>query len=140
MGAYMHQAGFEIDLVLCSAARRARETLELLGDAIPPTTDVCIENALYSADAGDWLRRIREIDDGVRSVLVIGHNPALETLARSLTAGRAKSGDRQAILAMKRKFPTAALAVIHAKIDAWRDLDAGLVSLEGFLRPNSLPP
>ncbi|MBW3604947.1 MAG: histidine phosphatase family protein [Actinobacteria bacterium] len=39
------------DVVLCSAARRTRETLDLLGDAIPATSDV-------STWRTDWMARL----------------------------------------------------------------------------------
>jgi phosphohistidine phosphatase SixA len=37
--------------VLCSSARRTRETLDLLGDAAPARCDVRVEDGLYEATA-----------------------------------------------------------------------------------------
>ena len=81
IGAHMRDQGWQPALVLCSPARRAVETLKLLGlDAGKPVT---IEDGLYGADAEDLVVRLRRIEDRFASVLVVGHNPALQGL-RSL--------------------------------------------------------
>ena len=114
-------------LVLCSPARRTRETLEL----VDPTGEVRIEDELYGASANGLLGRLQDVPDGVDAVMVIGHNPAIEELTLSLAAG----GERRAD--MERKFPTAALATL-AVPDSWEELNPGSAELVDFVAPKEL--
>ena len=78
------------------------------------------------------------LGDDITSVLVIGHNPALELLARTVAA--ADTGEFMERL--RGKFPTAALAELELPIGAWADLgdalDRGNARLRRFTRPADL--
>ncbi|MFL5847895.1 MAG: SixA phosphatase family protein, partial [Solirubrobacteraceae bacterium] len=67
-------------VVLCSSARRTLETLERISPALGEEVSVHIERELYAASEQSLLERLRGLEDGVESVLVIGHNPGLERL------------------------------------------------------------
>jgi phosphohistidine phosphatase len=114
-------------LVLCSSARRTRETLE----GIDPGGEVRIEDELYGASESELLERLRDVSDGTESVMLIGHNPAIQELALSLAGG----GKRRA--EVERKFPTAALATLTVP-DRWRELAPGSAELVEFVRPKDL--
>jgi phosphohistidine phosphatase len=119
-------------VVLCSSARRTRDTLALLGDAIPSGCEVRVEDDLYGASADALLVRLRALSNAADSALVIGHNPGLHELALLL----ARSGahlDR-----LRRKLPTGALATLEAPIARWSDLEAHCATLTGFVRPRDL--
>jgi phosphohistidine phosphatase len=73
------------ELVLCSTARRARETLERLEPALG-TAAVRHEPQLYRASADVLLERLHSVPDDVASVMLIGHNPAIEQLALDLAS------------------------------------------------------
>src|ERR1700730_9963575 len=60
---YLASAQIEPALVLCSSARRTRETL----DAVTPGGVVAIEPDLYSADASAILERLRRVPDETTS-------------------------------------------------------------------------
>ena len=114
------------DLVVCSSARRAVETWELARPGLGRDVEVAFEDRLYTFDEEDLLGRVRELDDQLASVLMVGHNPAMEMLALELT------GDDVG------KYPTAALATV-AFDGAWRSLAADKAWLESFVRPRDLP-
>ncbi|MEW6474707.1 MAG: histidine phosphatase family protein [Actinomycetota bacterium] len=121
-------------LVLCSTARRARDTLEPLRDRLPPSTDVRLEDDLYGADAPDLLARLRQVPDDIPSVMIVGHNPGLEDLVRGL----GRDGDTGLIARVHAKFPTAALATLSFD-GPWKKLgSAGPVTLESFVVPGDL--
>lgn len=126
---YMGDAGIVPDVVLCSSARRARETLDLLGDAVPGTCEVRVDDELYTATADALLERLRALPRSTHRVMLIGHNPALHQLALLL----ARSGER--LNRITRKFPTAALATLDAPLEDWSDLAAGCAQLTDFVRP-----
>lgn len=118
-------------LVLASSARRTEETLRLIAPALPGEYAVALEKRLYLASAARLLERLQRIDDGVRSVLVIGHNPGLQRLAL-LLAGR---GNAAALERLRVKFPTAALARLKFPGAHWRALAAGSAELAAFWSP-----
>jgi phosphohistidine phosphatase len=103
--------------------------LESFGGAVPTR----FEKGIYLADAPVLLRRLRRLGD-TASVMIIGHNPGLETLARALVG----SGERDARIRLASKFPTGALAVLSANIENWRELEAGCARLDAFVRPRDL--
>lgn len=109
------------DRVLCSPARRARETWERVLAQLDWRSPAEFDESLYSATADSLLVRLRDLADSDRTVLLIGHNPALQDLALML-AGRGRA-DR--LERMANKFPTAALADIDLGPGAWSALDTG---------------
>lgn len=76
--------------VLCSPARRARQTLDYALGEINPT----LEPRIYEATAGELIALIDEHADAER-LLLIGHNPGFETLVALLATGQ--SGDFRGI-------------------------------------------
>lgn len=133
VAAHMARRRIGVDLVLCSSATRARQTLERVIPALGANAKTFVEDELYSADADDLLSRLRQIDDAVQSVLVIGHNPALAELTTELV----DDGDAGALGELRRKFPTGALATVTTRT-TWSGLERGLGYLESFVMPRRL--
>jgi phosphohistidine phosphatase len=113
--------------VLCSPARRTRDTLALL----EPGGEVRVEQELYRASDGELLDRLRGVPDAVESVMLIGHNPAIQDLALLLAGG----GPRLA--KMESKFPTAALATLTFE-GGWAQLAPRGAELAAFVTPKQL--
>ena len=95
-----------IDLVLCSSAVRARETLDLALSGFAARPRCLIEGGLYLANCEKLLDRLRRLGESDGNVLVIGHNPGLHELAVALAAPDTAQSRELA----KGKFPTAARA------------------------------
>jgi phosphohistidine phosphatase len=114
-------------LVLSSTALRARQTLAALLPVLPAEAEIRIQDWLYGAGVGDVLARLREVNEGVGSVLVVGHNPTLHELALALTC-------REDAL---ERFPTGALASVAFAVP-WVDLAEGTAELEAFVIPREL--
>ncbi|QTF93766.1 CHAD domain-containing protein, partial [Halomonas sp. BM-2019] len=75
--------------VFSSPARRTRETLESMVEALPEGTLGSVahfDEALYTFDGEALLAWLRRLPDGIRRLLVVGHNPALLELARWLSS------------------------------------------------------
>jgi phosphohistidine phosphatase len=83
---YLVQLGIEPELVLCSTAERARQTLERVRAALGATSTVRLEAVLYAASAEALLKRIRLVPEEVASLMLIGHNPGLQDLALALAS------------------------------------------------------
>jgi phosphohistidine phosphatase len=137
-GRWLRAGGYVPELVLCSAARRARQTWQYVAEGLAvepspvdpstvdpstadsgtvdsgpgaPAPEVLTEEALYGADADDLAGILRAIPAGAGTVMYVGHNPAAAELVAMLTGA-------------EPDFPTAAIAVIAVPGD-WADLAAG---------------
>ncbi len=121
--------------ILCSPALRTRETLKQMEAKLDAAIPVRFEKGIYNADASSLLRRLRRLSDGLSSVMIIGHNPGLETLALML----AGEGETTARDKLANKYPTGTLAVLTAPVAHWRDLAPESARLEAFVRPKDLP-
>lgn len=127
VGRHLREAGLKPDLVLCSSATRACETLELL--RLPAAADVLVEDRLYGAGGSALLARLRRVPRSVGSVLLLGHNPGVEELADLLV----DEGD-----ALPEKFPTAAVADLRLPIRTWKELEPHTGRLAAFVVPRTL--
>ena len=132
LGARLALRRVPIDRVLCSPARRTRETLALL--ALDPTIPVSFAEGLYLASARTLLTRLRRLSPRVRSVLVIGHDPGLDHLARVL----AERGRANELKRLSQGFKTGALAELRVPEEGWRGLQSGSAYLERFTLPKDL--
>jgi phosphohistidine phosphatase len=118
-------------LVLCSSARRARETLAPLQHVLGTGSKIKVEDSLYAVGAAQLLKRLRRISDSVPSVMIIGHNPSIQDLAVQLI------GDQETSRGLTSKFPTAALATLSVGRKHWRELSAGDAELVAFVTPKN---
>src|SRR5262249_52736927 len=135
LGAYMKDHDYRPDLILCSPARRTRETLVLIEPALGKAVPTKFDHKLYLASSDGLLQQLQQVADKNSGVLLIGHNPGLERLAGSIP----RRGDRDALARMREKYPTAGLAVIILHIDRWQQLEAGAGTLTDFMIPAGLP-
>lgn len=134
MSRWMEETGPAVDLILCSSARRTRETLDLIAPFLRPRPSVVFEDGLYHAEAPLLLRRVRALGP-VRHALVIGHNPGLHELALTL-AGKADAAELRALAA---KLPTAGFVALEAAGSTWNDLGPRSCRLAAFMTPKRLP-
>lgn len=117
-----------IDLVLCSTATRARQTLERTGVDAP----VRYLERLYGASPGTVVDEINEVEDEIRALLVIGHEPTLSAVAIGLAG--ADGTDAAAVEGISVKFPTSGIAVLDVA-GGWKDLGPGGGALVTFHVP-----
>jgi len=132
MREYLDAEEIRPELVLCSSALRTRETLARILPGLGPELIVRIEPSVYSFDADRLLERLQEVPDEVGSVMLVGHNPAMQELA-SLLAAEGDSLDE-----LRTGFPTAALAELDLRVGSWRRLAPGSGRLARFIVPREL--
>jgi phosphohistidine phosphatase len=132
MRAYLDQEAIRPALVLCSSGLRARQTLAGVLTGLGTELDVRIEPGLYTFDATSLLERLQAIPGGdVSSVMLLGHNPAIQDLTLLLAGRGSALGDVQG------KFPTCALAEIELPPMPWNDVGPGMGTLTRFVTPRS---
>ncbi|OWJ60840.1 SixA phosphatase family protein [Inquilinus limosus] len=121
MGAWLKAHGPVPDLVLCSTATRARQTLALALEALGAEPETRFDRGLYLAGGAGVLARLRQAPDAAATVMAVGHNPDLEQLSRRL----ATMGDKAALDRLAEKYPTAGLAVIELPVERWAEAGPG---------------
>ena len=76
------------NLILASAAPRAAETADIAATILSPNgAQVPAQKlkSLYAASSEQWMERIRKISDQAQTLLIVGHNPDLDTLILALS-------------------------------------------------------
>ncbi len=131
---YLRDQKIRPALVLCSSSERTRQTYV----GVKPKGKLVVEYALYEASGDDLLGRLRSVDPKLPSVMLIGHNPGLQTLVLRL-AGSGDGGAEAspALDRVRHKFPTGALATLSFQC-AWEQLGPGRAKLDNLVRPSDL--
>lgn len=130
MREHLVRRGTSVDLVLCSPARRTLDTLEGVRPSLPQRAHVAVEDRLYGIDALHLLERLRTLDDAVHAVMVVGHNPTLQTLGSRL----AGTGGPAELTQLGTKFPTGAIAGLTFD-GPWSELGPDRARLDDLFMP-----
>ena len=119
------------DVVLCSPARRTRQTWELIAPAFGDPPVPRFEPVIYGADVPELLDLIRAVPEDAGNVLVIGHEPTLSSTASRLAGPGSNAED---LARLSTKYPTGAAAVFGVP-PAWTEVSAKSAVLEQFVVP-----
>jgi phosphohistidine phosphatase len=119
-----------VEVVLCSSALRTVATLEGVVRALAPDAVVTVDDQLYGADRDRWLARCRGVPDDTVEVLLVGHNPGVEDLVRSLV----RTAEPDALHQLVTKVPTGALAELLLD-GPWSELATSTCHLAGLWVP-----
>jgi phosphohistidine phosphatase len=126
MGNLLRAEGLTPDLILCSTARRARQTAKEVALACGYEGTIETQRDLYYSDAACYLDILRHLPDRVNQVLVVGHNPETEELVELLTGSA-------------ERITTATIAHLELPISHWTELTEALdVPLVHLWRPRDL--
>jgi phosphohistidine phosphatase len=117
-----------VDAVLCSTAARTRETLARTRVDAP----VDYIDRLYDATPGTVIEEINRVAPDVETLLVIGHEPTMSSLALGLAS--ADGSNSTAAERISTKFPTSAIAVLRTG-EPWDQLTLSGATLVGFHVP-----
>ncbi len=137
IGRWLHEQGYQPDVVVVSAATRTRQTWDLVAPELGGLPAVHFEPRAYAASALTLLYLAQELPARYRTALLIGHNPGLSELATSLAAppesdSATSNGPRPAV-----SLPTAAVAVFEFSGD-WPSLSPGHARLTSLTTPADL--
>ena len=127
VGGYIKRQQLKIDQVVSSPANRARGTTALVLEAAGLVVEVQYDRRMYEADPQLMLDVVSESDSSHDSILLVGHNPAMEDFLRGLT-GRVES------------MSAGGLAQIDSEVTSWTDLGPGKCELKLLLGPGDLGP
>ena len=124
----------KFDIVLSSTALRAVETIEIIKPAIKDTM-IVYKKELYTFDDQIMIEFISKINDDISSVLIVGHNPAIQE-----TVLRLARTDQNANLLnrVEHKYPTAAFCTLTSTIEKWAHAGDTMFKIQEFICPKEL--
>jgi phosphohistidine phosphatase len=129
-GLWLAELGLRADVALVSAAERARSTYAALALGAGWEVEAALDRGLYSADEQTAFDLVRLVDDGAVTLVVVGHNPTIATMAHLLDDGE---GDPAAMAEMAGGFSPASAAVF-AYAGSWAAIDYSSGRLEAYHR------
>ncbi|MCX4785132.1 MULTISPECIES: SixA phosphatase family protein [unclassified Streptomyces] len=132
-GRWLYEAQCVPDLVICSTARRTRQTWDLVAAELGAAPEVVFEPRVYEASASALVSVVRDVPERRRTVLLIGHQPGVQDMVLSL----AGDGDDEALTRARVKYPTAAVAVLMLP-GTWARLAPGTATLTDFAVPRGV--
>lgn len=123
---WLFESGNVPDVILCSSAKRTRETVDRMNEVWPDPVPVYPARDLYLAAAETILRVIRSDGCDVARLMIVAHNPGLaELICRA--SGQVSD------------CPTAAISIFDAALDRWGELRSpSQLRLVTQIRPKSL--
>jgi phosphohistidine phosphatase len=123
MARFIGSQGIAIDRVAASTAKRAQQTATRLIKSMAQVNLTKIESRddFYLAPPRKYLNYLTQLADSVSTVMLIGHNPGLESLVQHLSN-------------RWEAMPTAAIAHFDVDSDSWRDADLSKVRLDHVWR------
>lgn len=125
MGEYFKEKNIDADLVLCSPARRTKQTCELFLEKAKLECQVHYDKRIYEADIAELLEVLADVEEPHRTVLMIGHNPGMSDLQEFLT-GRFE------------EFPTACMAQVTLSAPIWKEIKPRSGKLDWIARPKEI--
>jgi phosphohistidine phosphatase len=134
MGKTMAKHGLIPDLVLCSTARRTRDTLDLVLPELQAEPKVVYEDGLYHCTPAEMLVLLQDAPANASQILLVGHNPELQSFALDLIG----SGPKHLKERIEARLPTASLVVMRFPTGAWKDVSMSSGKLELFLTPSEV--
>ena len=127
MANFMNQQKMAPELILSSSAVRAKETAELFRADLEHDAKWKIVDDFYLAPPQIYLDQLARLSCDVHNVILIGHNPGLETLVQQL-AGQ------------WHRMPTAAIAGFSMPDQHWQEISFNASSIQflGVWRPKEI--
>ena len=114
------------DLILCSSARRAVETVEILVETLGYENEIIYSDTLYMGEPGDFIEALKTLDNDIETVMIVAHNPGLEAYVQIID-GEIES------------MPTAALGHMVLSLEDWQELSfETLGDMVGYWTPKTL--
>lgn len=123
-GAWLAKSCAPPDRVVCSTARRTRQTWDLIAERLPGDPPVSYEAAIYDNDVDELLELVHGTDPDAQTLMLVGHNPAVYQLMLVLTE------DHEG----RDGFPAGSLAVVEIAVP-WNEAGPGDGAIAAFWTP-----
>ncbi len=128
LGPWLAGQGIVADRVVVSPATRTRQTWELIAAGLGQAPAPVFDERIYDDTLDDLYDVLADTPEDTSTLLVVGHNPAVEELAADLVPGDSR---------LSRGLATCAVAVFDVD-GAWDDPEGWTVQLRFVARPGDL--
>lgn len=85
MGQFFKANKFKPQHIITSTALRAKTTAELIAQELKKPPNIVENNKLYACTCETWLRTIAALDNDLKRVMIVGHNPEISATVSHLT-------------------------------------------------------
>ncbi|GHS94102.1 hypothetical protein AGMMS49949_07730 [Alphaproteobacteria bacterium] len=120
-----HKIWKEVDFVLCSGVKRAKQTFQAIYSVVPVNTRFMFDDSLGQVTSSDLLERIQWTPAIYNKILIIGHNPGLSKFMEAVFRS-----DPQ------RRLETCEVVILNADVKSWQEVDYNRLSLVERLKPD----
>jgi len=125
VGARLRDLGWIPDLVIASDSQRTRETWQRMQEAFPHSIEARYSNTFYHGGLAAIVNACSQLNAGVSTLLVLGHNPGWEDAVAALTGQWVR-------------MTTANAALLESETNDWKEaIQASWASVD-ILRPREL--
>lgn len=122
IGNALSSKGTKVDLIICSPAKRTKQTAQIIAEKIGYKNEIIFIDKLYAADLFEILAQLKGIDEAIKNLMVVGHNPGITDLLNFLSNSNIDN------------IPTC--GVIKLEIEKpWKDIDENCARLLFFIYP-----
>ena len=126
MGKHLAEMDVLPDVILCSTAKRAKQTVEYLLQSLQFDGDVIYSRMLYHAGDEVFSEELSKLSDRIDTAMIVGHNPGMEYALETYCGEW-------------HRMPTAAVARIEFEIDTWKEVEDEIEgNLTDLWRPKEL--
>jgi phosphohistidine phosphatase len=127
MGEYLNRMNCNFDLVLCSKAKRARQTLQFLQKELPIAEhQITFDEGLYMASVNTVIKAIEALPNSLNRVAIVGHNPTQTDLCNVLTNDHLSN------------LSTCGVYTIAFEVDDWQAIHPGMGKTVSLITPKLL--
>ncbi len=130
LGKFVRKIGRKPGIIVSSPAKRAEQTALLFLEAARCNEEILTwEKDLYFGSPSDYLKAIQRLPNNIESVLLVGHNPLMETVSSSLVGSSNK---------ISLRMPTAAMVSVSSYSPSWEQINWGTCELNWMVIPKVL--
>jgi phosphohistidine phosphatase len=123
VGRRLRESGIAPDAIVCSAARRARQTAELVAQAAQWVSEIVLYKEFYNATCDDLVAHMQSRADDINQLCIIAHAPGVAELVSYLTT---RTGDFTMV------YAAGTLAEVVLDVDQWSETSPGCGTLRSL--------
>lgn len=124
IGSILSKMKIKPELILSSPSKRTLSTAQIILEELNLSKKILsVDENIYLASADELSNLIKNIDDNLKRVMLVGHNPGLTDLSNFLS----KKGIEN--------IPTCGIVGLKAKINSWKEIEEHIFEQEFFEYP-----
>jgi phosphohistidine phosphatase len=123
IGRWMSKNFVPVDAIFSSSAKRAVQTAELCAEAAGYEEAIQEYDALYDTDISTYMETLKDLENKIRSVIFVGHNPEISGVVKILAGEYVPMANSQ-------------LVCISLPIILWTDIQKNIGVLDWMKMPS----